>query len=146
MGAGFLGTQAHWTSDLNLIVQIGLLVILVAGLVLAKKRKLTVHHTWMTAIVIVNAVMIIAIMNPAFFRLLPFAWRRLGAAGPTVLWLHAFVASAAELMGVYAVLSMRMDMPESWRLRNPKWYMRITFTLWALALLGGVALYWGRYM
>ncbi len=146
MNTGFLGTRASWAADLNLIVQIVLLVGLVLGRIQAKSRNLTGHHTWMTAIVVVNAVMIIAIMNPAFFRLLPLAWPKLGAPGPILLWLHVVVALLAELMGLYAVLWMRMDLPELLRTRNLKWFMRINFLLWTLALVGGIVLYWARYM
>jgi uncharacterized membrane protein YozB (DUF420 family) len=146
VNTGFLGTRASWAADINLIVQIVLLVVLVAGRVQAKRRNLTVHHTWMTVVVAVNAVMIIAIMNPAFFRLLPLAWPRLGAPGPTLLWLHVVVAVLAELMGLYAVLWMGTDLPELLRMRNLKWFMRINFLLWTLALVGGIVLYWARYM
>jgi hypothetical protein len=137
VNSGFLGTRANWAADLNLIVQVALLVVLFVGRVQAKRRSLTVHHNWMTAVVVVNAAMIVAIMNPAFFRLLPLVWRRLGALGPMVLWLHVVAASLAELMGLYAVLAMRMDL---------KWFMRITFLLWVLALVAGIVIYWGRYM
>lgn len=146
MSTGFLGTRASWAADLNLIVQIVLLVGLVVDRILAKRHNLTGHHTWMTAVVAIDAVMIIAIMNPSFFRLLPFAWQRLGALGPMVLWLHAVVALLAELMGLYAVLAVRMDLPESLRTRRLKWFMRINFLLWVLALVAGIVLYWGRYM
>jgi uncharacterized membrane protein YozB (DUF420 family) len=146
VNSGFLGTRANWAADLNLIVQVALLVVLFVGRVQAKRRSLTVHHNWMTAVVVVNAAMIVAIMNPAFFRLLPLVWRRLGALGPMVLWLHVVAASLAELMGLYAVLAMRMDLPELLRTRNLKWFMRITFLLWVLALVAGIVIYWGRYM
>jgi uncharacterized membrane protein YozB (DUF420 family) len=146
VNTGFLGTRAHWVADLNLIVQIALLVGLIVGRILVHRRNLTAHHTWMTVIVTVNAVMIIAIMNPAFFRLLPMAWPKLGAPGPMLLWLHVVVAALAELMGLYAVLSIRMDLPESLRMRNIKWFMRINFLLWTVALVAGIVLYWARYM
>ena len=146
MSSGFLGTRANWAADLNLIVQVVLLVVLFAGRARAKRRSLTEHHNWMTAVVVVNAVMIVAVMNPAFFRLLPRVWPRLGALGPMVLWLHVVVASLAELLGLYAVLALRMELPELLRVRNLKWFMRITFLLWFVALSAGVVIYWGRYM
>jgi uncharacterized membrane protein YozB (DUF420 family) len=146
VNTGFLGTRANWAVDLNLIVQIVLLVGLVVGRIKAKRRDLTGHHAWMTAIVAVNAVMIIAIMDPAFFRLLPLVWRRLGAAGPMLLWAHVGVALVAELMGLYAVLWVRTDLPQLVRTHHLKWFMRINFLLWTLALVGGLVLYWARYM
>jgi hypothetical protein len=39
-----------------------------------------------------------------------------------------------------------MDLPELLRMRNIKWFMRINFLLWTLALVGGIVLYWARYM
>ncbi len=146
MNTGFLGTRASWAADLNLILQVVLLVVLFAGRMQAKRRSLTVHHNWMTAVVVVNAILIVAVMNPSFFRLLPLVWQRLGALGPMVLWLHVITASLAELMGLYAVLSVRMDLPESLRMRNLKWFMRVLFLLWFLALVAGIVIYWGRYM
>jgi len=138
--------RASWVADLNLIVQMVLLAVLFAGRMYAKRRDLSVHHNWMTAAVVINAVMIVAIMNPAFFRLLPLVWQRLGALGPMVLWVHVVTASLAELLGLYAVLSVRMDLPDSLQPRNLKWFMRFTFLLWALALGAGMVIYWGRYM
>lgn len=146
MNTGFLGTRANWAADLNLIVQIALLLVLVAARAQAKRRNLNVHHRWMTAIVTVNAVMIVAIMNPSLFRLLPSAVRDPGAPALVLPLPHALVGVLAEVMGLYAVLSMRMDLPDSWRTRNLKWFMRITFLLWAVALVGGIVLYWVRYM
>jgi len=143
---GILGTRANWAADLNLMVQIVLLVVLVAGLVQAKKRNLQVHHTWMTAIVVVNAVFVIAVMNPSFFRTLPSAVRDPDALEHVLPWPHVLVGGLAELMGLYAVLWVRMDLPESMRIRNIKWFMRITFLLWALALVGGIVLYWVWYV
>ena len=146
MNTGFLGTRANWAADLNLIVQIVLLLVLFAGRMQAKRRNLNAHHRWMTAIVTVNAVMIVAIMNPSFFRLLPSAVRDPAAPALVLPLLHALVGALAEVMGLYAVLSMNMDLPDSWRIRNVRWFMRITFLLWALALAGGIVLYWVRYM
>jgi uncharacterized membrane protein YozB (DUF420 family) len=146
MNTGFLGTRANWAADLNLIVQIASLLVLVAARVQAKRRNLNVHHRWMMVIVAVNAVMIVAIMNPSLFRLLPSAVRDLGAPALVLPLPHAVVGALAELMGLYAVLYIRMDLPDSLRPRNVKWFMRITFLLWALALLGGIVLYWVRYM
>jgi len=146
VNSGFLGTRANWAADLNLIAQIILLLVLVAGRVQAKRRQLNTHHTWMTAVVAVNAVLVIAIMNPELFRLLPSIWGNLDVPERVMPLPHALVGALAELMGLYAVLWIRMDLPESMRPRSVKWFMRITFLLWALALVGGIALYWVWYV
>jgi uncharacterized membrane protein YozB (DUF420 family) len=145
VNTGILGTRAHWAVDLNLIVQVALLVVLVAGLVQAKKRNLRVHHAWMTAIVVINAVFVIAVMNPAFFRILPSALGNPVTPELVLPFPHVLVGGLAELMGIYAVLWMRTDL-ESRRPRNMKWFMCITFLLWALALVGGIVIYWVLYV
>ena len=146
MNIGILGTRASWAADVNLIAQVVLLAVLVAGVIRAKRRNLDVHHTWMRAVVVVNAVLIIAIMNPSFFRLLPSAVRNPGAVERVPVWPHVLIGALAELLGIYAVLWIKTDVPESLRVRNIKWLMRITFLLWAVALVGGIVLYFVWYM
>ena len=85
MGSGILGTQATLVADVNLILQIIILMVLTIGAFQARRGRIDVHHKLMTAAVIINAVAIMAIMNPSFFRVLPFAWRNPRAPGPTVM-------------------------------------------------------------
>nr|MBC7244570.1 DUF420 domain-containing protein [Chloroflexota bacterium] len=146
MGSGILGTRANLIADINLILQVAILVILIVGVFQAKRRKFQVHHTWMTVAIIANAVLIIAIMNPSFFRILPFALRNPGADKPTVLWPHMLLGAVAELLGVYTVLSGNMGQSGTQRRRNFKWLMRVTFLLWFLALVAGIVLYMVWYM
>jgi uncharacterized membrane protein YozB (DUF420 family) len=139
-GSGFLGTRASWAADLNLIAQIVLLLVLVAGILRAKKHNYTSHHSWMTAVVLANAALIVAIMNPSFFRALPLALADT-AIKPKMVLPHFVVGVLAELMGLYAVIDIKMDLPETWRVHNTKRFMRITALLWTMALVGGIALY-----
>jgi uncharacterized membrane protein YozB (DUF420 family) len=139
-GSGFLGTRASWAADLNLIAQVVLLLILVAGILRAKKPDFASHHSWMTAVVLANAALIVAIMNPSFFRALPLALVD-AAIKPKIVLPHFVVGVLAELMGLYAVIAVRMDLPETWRLHNTKRFMQITAMLWTIALVGGIVLY-----
>jgi uncharacterized membrane protein YozB (DUF420 family) len=139
-GSGFLGTRASWAADLNLIAQVVLLLVLVAGILRAKKHDYTSHHGWMTAVVLANAALIVAIMNPSFFRALPLALVD-AAIKPKMVLPHFVVGVLAELTGLYAVIGVKMDLPDTWRVRNTKRFMRITAVLWTIALVGGIVLY-----
>lgn len=139
-GRGFLGTQASWAADLNLLAQIALLVLLVLAAVRAKKGDLAMHHTWMTAIVLINAALIVAVMNPAFFRLLPAVIHDPSLKRKMMLP-HFVVGTLAELLGLYAVLAVKVDLPPALRVRSQKRFMQVLTVLWTLALLGGIALY-----
>jgi len=142
MGSGILGTRATLVADINLILQIVILMMLTIGAFQAKKGRLDVHHKLMTAAVIINGVAIMAIMNPSFFRVLPFALRNPGAPGPTVMWPHVAIGTLAELMGAYVIIRLNLDPSRTSRLGNLKWIMVITFLLWIAALAVGFTVYY----
>ena len=144
-GRGFLGTQASWAADLNLLAQIALLVLLILAVLRVKKGDLATHHTWMTAVVIINAVLIVAVMNPTFFRVLPAAIRD-PSLKPRMMLPHFLVGTLAELLGLYAVVAVRMDLPLTLQVRSQKRLMRILAVLWTLSLVGGIALYVWWYL
>lgn len=145
MGSGIFGTKATLVADVNLILQVAILAILSIGVFQAKTRKFQVHHTLMTVAVVANAALIVAVMNPSFFRILPFALRNPGAERPTVLWPHMLLGAVAELLGVYIVLATNMGTAGTPYKRSFKWLMRITFFLWLLALIVGIVLYFVWY-
>ncbi len=149
MSRGFLGTQATLVADINLILQIVILIVLMISTLQARKRGLSAHRTLLAIAVMLNAVLIIAIMNPSFFRILPFALHNPGAPVPTLLWPHVSMGVVAELIGVYLVLSTNLDWGSSPRLqqrqRRVRTALRIMLLLWALALAIGLAVYFRLY-
>jgi len=139
-GRGFLGTQASWAADLNLLAQIVLLLLLTMAVLRAKKGDLATHHTWMTVVVIANAVLIVAVMNPTFFRVLPTAIND-PSLEPKMMFPHMLVGGLAELLGLYAVVAVKIDLPIAMQAHSQKRFMRLLAVLWTLALVGGIALY-----
>jgi uncharacterized membrane protein YozB (DUF420 family) len=142
MSSGILGTQATLVADVNLILQIIVLIGLTIGAFQARRGRLGAHRKLMTAAVIINAVAIIAIMNPSFFRVFPFALRHPGAPGPTVMWPHAAIGALAELMGAYIIIRLNLDPSRLARLGSLKLLMLITLLLWIVALVVGIAVYY----
>jgi hypothetical protein len=145
MPRGLLGTRATLVADLNLILQIIVLVVLTASALQARRRGLRTHRTLTSIAVVLNAVLIIAIMNPSFFRILPFALRNPGAPVPTWLWPHVLIGALAELIGVYLVVSTNLNWdaatlggPVRRRMRN---LTRLMLVLWALTLAIGLVIY-----
>jgi len=143
MSSGILGTRATLVADINLLVQIALFVILVTAAWQGRNRKYDSHLKLMRTAVVVNAVAIIAVMNPSFFRVLPFAARNPGAPGPTAMWPHVALGAIAELMGAYIVIRLGVDPGSAPRLRR---VMVPTLVLWLAALLAGFAVYWIWYV
>jgi hypothetical protein len=147
MGTGILGTRATLVADANLILQITMLIVVCLAVSQAKRRSFKLHCTLMTIVVVANAAAIIGIMNPAFFRSLPFALRDPWARRPMALWPHVMAGTLAQVMGVYVVIAMRKA---GFRSTAPshhlKWAMRITALLWTASLTAGAMLYYVRYM
>ncbi len=146
MGTGFLGTRATLVADINLILQVVVLIVLSAGAFQARRRNFDSHRLLMTAAVIANAALIIAIMNPSFFRILPFGLRSPGARRPTVMWPHVLVGTLAELMGVYIVIRTNVEQSTASSWPGMMRVMLITLLLWLVALVGGITLYSVWYM
>jgi uncharacterized membrane protein YozB (DUF420 family) len=143
MSSGILGTRATLVADINLLVQIALFFILVTAAWQGRNRRYEAHLRLMRVAVIINAVAIIAVMNPSFFRVLPFAARNPGAPGPTAMWPHVALGAIAELMGAYVVIRLGVDPRSAPRLRG---VMLLTLVLWLAALLAGSAVYWIWYV
>src|SRR5690242_15062231 len=68
-GFGFLGTPASFSADLNLIVQIAMGLALLAGALLARSKRYSAHGACMTAVLLLNLVMIALVMWPSFHEL-----------------------------------------------------------------------------
>jgi uncharacterized membrane protein YozB (DUF420 family) len=143
MSSGILGTRATLVADINLLVQIALFFILVIAAFQARRRRYDSHLKLMRAAVIINAVAIVAVMNPSFFRVLPFAVRNPGAPGPTVMWPHVALGAVAELMGAYLIIRLGLEPASAPRLRG---VMALTLILWLAALAVGVTLYYVWYV
>jgi len=143
MSSGILGTRATLVADINLLVQIALAVILVVAAVQARNRRYDSHRNLMRIAVVANAVAIVAVMNPSFFRVLPFAVRNASAPGPTVMWPHALLGAVAEMMGAYLVVRLGLEPASAPRLRR---WMALTLVLWLAALAVGLVLYYVWYV
>ncbi len=139
MSSGILGTGATLVADINLLVQIALFIMLVIAAWQGLRRRHDSHLMLMRIAVVVNAVAIVAVMNPSFFRVLPFAVRNPDAPGPTVMWPHIALGIVAEVMAAYIVIRLGRDAASAPRLRG---VMIVNLLLWLGALAAGLAVYW----
>jgi hypothetical protein len=149
MSRGLLGTRATLVADINLILQIVILIVLVLGTFRARRRGVRAGRTWLSIAVVCNAVLIIAVMNPSFFRILPFALDYPLAPVPKLLWPHVLMGSVAGLIGVSLAVSTNLDWGRSWQVGRLKWTTRsawyIMLLLWSLALVIGLVVYFRLY-
>ena len=140
---GFLGTQAGFSADLNLVIQIAMGFALIAGAFLARAKRYRAHGACQTAVLLLNLVMIGFVMWPAFHQqVLPRLPRRFAKPYYTIATFHGILGAAAELLGLYILLVAGTNvLPRAWRFRRWKLWMRIELALWWAVLLSGIATY-----
>ena len=145
--SGFLGTQASFGADLNLLIQIAMGVALIVGAFLARRKRYVAHGTCQAAVLILNLALIFSVMWPSFhLQVLPHLSRHFGKRYYAIAIVHGALGAAAELLGLYILLVAGTNLlPQALRFRRWKLWMRIELALWLIVLLTGVATYFIWY-
>jgi uncharacterized membrane protein YozB (DUF420 family) len=144
---GFLGTQASFGADLNLLIQIAMGVALIVGAFLARRKRYVAHGSCQAAVLILNLALIFSVMWPSFhLQVLPHLSRHFGKRYYAIAIVHGALGAAAELLGLYILLVAGTNLlPQALRFRRWKLWMRIELALWLIVLLTGVATYFIWY-
>jgi uncharacterized membrane protein YozB (DUF420 family) len=145
---GFLGTGATFGADLNLVVQLIMGLALIAGTILAKRKRYRAHGICQTTVLLLNLLMIGAVMWPSFQQqvkpALPKLFHKWYYAAATI---HAVLGITAELLGLYIVVVAGTKLlPQRLRFKHWKRWMRTELVLWAIVLLTGVGTYCAWYV
>jgi uncharacterized membrane protein YozB (DUF420 family) len=145
---GFLGTGATFEADLNLVVQVVMGVALIAGSLLAKRKRYAAHGICQTTVLLLNLGMIGLVMWPSFQRqvrpALPEGLHRWYFAAATI---HALLGGTAELLGLYIVVVAGTRVLPQWlRFKDWKRWMRAELMLWSIVVLTGVGTYYAWYI
>jgi uncharacterized membrane protein YozB (DUF420 family) len=140
---GFLGTGAEFSSDVNLIIQVLMGLSLLAGMILARRKRYRAHGICQSSVMLLNLVMIFWVMLPAFWSGvtpgLPSALRKAYYFVPT---LHATLGIIAQLLGLYIVLRAGTDfLPRFLCFNDYKLWMRTELILWWVVIVLGIATY-----
>ena len=148
MNRGFLKTAASFTSDLTLVVEIGMGLALTAGMVLARRGYYRAHARCQSAVVLMNLVEIVLTMAPSFRRsFTPPIPTGLLNSYYVLAAVHAGLGTIAELLGLYIfVVAGTNILPKRLRFTRYKPWMRTALALWWLVLLLGVATYLRWYV
>jgi plastocyanin/uncharacterized membrane protein YozB (DUF420 family) len=145
---GFLHTGATFAADLNLLVQIGMGVALLAGAWLARRRRFRAHGRCQATVMLLNVVMILLVMAPSFHRQVsPNLQNTRSDLYYALPALHAGLGTIAELLGLYVVLvaSGAPVVPIRLRFTDYRRWMRTTLVLWWVVLAFGVGTYFAWY-
>ena len=143
MNEGFLRTAASGGADLVLVLEIATGVGLLIGAWLARLKRYRQHAWCQSAIVILNAALIVLTMIPAFrVQVLPSIPEKLGRGFYGLATTHAVFGSVTEVAGLYILLAAGTTvLPQKLRLTRYKAWMRTVLALWWVVLILGMATY-----
>jgi uncharacterized membrane protein YozB (DUF420 family) len=134
-GEGFLGRGGTLGGDLNLLVQAGLGLMIIAGAVLARRGWYRAHGACQASALAIAAVMTVAWMVPSFREVYApdLSGGVIGRTTAGVL-AHAALGTVVLLLGIYVVLVAGTDfIPQRFRFRNYTAWMRTLLVLWLIA-------------
>lgn len=145
---GFLGAGATWRADLNLALQLLMGLALLLGMWLARQKRFRAHAVCQASVLLFNLLLIASIMLPSFrLQTLPRLTANLHKTDVAFATVHAGLGTLAELLGLYVILVAGTKLlPEGWRFKNYKPWMRATLALWWLVILLGVGTYYFWYL
>jgi plastocyanin len=145
---GFLGLGGTRDADINLLFQIAMAVALTVGMVLARKKLFHAHAATQSTVMLLNLLAIFLVMWPSFrLQILRHPKHALRDVYHAFAFFHGILGTLAELLGLYVLLVAGTNMiPERFRFKNYKLWMRTTLAVWWVVVLLGLGTYYVWYV
>jgi uncharacterized membrane protein YozB (DUF420 family) len=143
---GFLGTKAHFLSDLTLILIILSSVLLTLGVWLVIRKHYEAHRWVQTVAVLINSSVIVSVMIGSFkgYYLAEIP-TRYAEPSIAVTTFHALIGIFGFLFGSFVMLRGNKLVPKFMQFSNYKLFMRLSYGLYMLATLTGIFVYLVEY-
>lgn len=147
MGA-LLGTGAPGASDLVAVFEVAFATLLIVGMFLVRAGHIRLHKYLQSSMVLVNVPVTLAWMVPQYLtNVLPDLGTELGQPYYLLPTVALFVGGAAEALGIFILLVAGTNwVPERWRFRRYKVWMRTELGLWWTLVILGLAIYYVWYV
>ncbi|MCI4368227.1 MAG: hypothetical protein L3K09_01500 [Thermoplasmata archaeon] len=145
---GFLpGSTGAAYSDAFALIEIALACVLLAGMFIVRRGNVRLHRTVQSTVILGNLPIVLAWMLPRYLSsVLPDLPGELGAPAyllPTVMFA---LGASAEILGIYIVLVAGTGwIPERYRFRRYKLWMRTELVLWWSVVVTGLSTYYLWY-
>lgn len=136
---GFLG-KAPLISDIGLILEIAVIIILLFGRYrFARRKKFATHGFMMAFAVGLHTVSILLIMIPSLLASLSVFLGNLQMPAVILTWIHVPTGALALILGAYLILKWRFKSASTCyrraKLMRPVWW------LWILSLILGLFIF-----
>ena len=141
--SGLLGTAASSIVDMNLLLQVVIYILLVAGVVSAKRGKFRRHGLLQGAAVLLGSMSLILVMGPSLLRNFSGIITTSFGLGSPLTLLHAIVGALSLVMGWISVLALRPcgKVRVKRGLGPVRRYMLLMFAVWTLSFILGITVY-----
>jgi uncharacterized membrane protein YozB (DUF420 family) len=139
--AGIFGTGAVLQTDINLILQVVMFLIIVIGLVYKSKRKFKIHGGLMGITVILHVLSLLLVMGPSFSEGYEYFTTATSDVGVQTTWIHAVPGAIAMIMGIVLVGAWALRPSNIAACSRRKRLMDITTLLWLISLIFGITTY-----
>jgi len=138
---GIFGTGAVLQTDINLILQIVMFLIIIIGLVYKNKNKFKIHGGIMGIAVILHVLSLLLVMGPSFSEGYDFFTTATSELGVQTTWIHAVLGAIAMIMGIVLVGAWALRSSNIAACSRRKRLMDITVLLWLVSLIFGITTY-----
>ena len=124
----------------NLLIQTVILLLIVLGIFLARKRNFNWHGNTMLVAVLINGLMLVSHMGPALVRIVEEGASKLDAVALLGIT-HGVVGAAAGFLGIWLVgMWVYVGTETKYCIMKKKWMWKIVI-LWTVSLGLGYAYY-----
>jgi uncharacterized membrane protein YozB (DUF420 family) len=146
MGAIF-GTPAPATSDWVALFEIGIAVLLLAGMFVVRAGHVRLHKYIQGSMILVNIPVVLTWMVPQYLaHVLPELGSELAQPYYLLPTIALVAGSLAEILGIYILLVAGTNLlPERYRFRRYKLWMRTELGLWWTVVVIGLLTYYVWY-
>ncbi len=140
--------SAPIASDAVAVVEVAIAVMLLVGMFIVRRGGVRLHRAIQSSIVLVNIPIVLAWMVPQYLRyVLPDLPSELLQPYYLLPTIALGVGAVAEVLGVYIVLVAGTNwIPERFRFRRYKLWMRTELSLWWLLVAVGLGIYYVWYV
>lgn len=140
---GFLGTAASRASDISLVAYVLLIVpAMLLGYAYARRKVYANHQLVMSAVVIINWVIIAYLMAVRYAAgVAPRLPGELGRPGVFLPTIHLVTGLLAQIIATILMAQMWLGPLVRFRLEPIKPWMRLTLTLWLITAILGISIY-----
>jgi hypothetical protein len=127
--------------DITFLSQIAILLILIAGYIFVRDRKLKTHGLIMAVAVALHTITIFLVMVPSFVTYLDVL--PMVTLSPIIIitLIHAIPGILTEVLGLILIVEWRFRPSPNMTCVKRKWLMTPLFMLWVFTLITGIIFY-----